>query len=123
MTEIFCVDQTTLFFVDLDINISLEENQDLYNALNKQRPFSPNISLRIFSICAPPTQYVMRPQLQITCHYIVNHYVKIWHVRRGGGGMNMRPLSWGHKRKRYQLASFHYAKLGTTLEKLKSAHN
>ena len=35
------------------------------------------------------------PQLQSTCHYIVNNYVKIWHVRLGGAN-NMRPLrSWG----------------------------
>ena len=36
----------------------------------------------------------MRPQLQSTCHYIVNHYVDILHVRLGGAN-NMRPLSWG----------------------------
>ena len=43
----------------------------------------------------PPPQYVMRPHLQSTCHYIVNHYVKKWHVRLGvapiklgGGGTN-----------------------------------
>ena len=46
----------------------------------------------IFSVRAP--QYVMRPQLQSTCHYIVNHYVKIWHMRLGGAN-NMRSLSWG----------------------------
>ena len=39
-------------------------------------------------------------QLKSTCHYIVNHNVKILHVRLGGAN-NMRPLSWGgHKRKR-----------------------
>ena len=53
-------------------------------------PFS--IVNRIFSVCAP--QYVLRPQLQGTCHYIVNHYVKIWHVLLGDAN-NMRPLSWG----------------------------
>ena len=39
-------------------------------------------------------QYVMRPQLQSTCHYILNYSVKILHVRLGGAN-NMRPLSWG----------------------------
>ena len=34
------------------------------------------------------------PQLQSTCQYIVNHYVKILHVRLGGAN-NMHPLSWG----------------------------
>ena len=57
----------------------------------------------IFSVCAPPPSTLCAPQLQSTCHYIVNHYVKIWHVRLGGAN-NMRPLSWGggggHKRKR-----------------------
>ena len=36
---------------------------------------------RIFSVCA--LQYIMQPQLQSRCHYIVNHYLKIWHVRLG----------------------------------------
>ena len=34
----------------------------------------------------PPPQYVMRPQLQSTCHCILNHYVKIWHVSSGEKG-------------------------------------
>ena len=34
------------------------------------------------------------PPLQTTCHYIVNFYVKLWHVRLGGAN-SMRPLSWG----------------------------
>ena len=37
-------------------------------------------------------QYVMRPRLQSTCHYIVNHYLKIWYVRLGDAN-NMLPLS------------------------------
>ena len=41
---------------------------------------------------------ICAPQIQSTCHYKVNHYVKIWHVRLGwgGGGVanNMHPLSW-----------------------------
>ena len=36
----------------------------------------------LFRFCPP---YVMHRQLQCTCHYIVNNYVKIWPVRRGGG--------------------------------------
>ena len=49
----------------------------------------------------PPPRTFCAPQLQSTCHYIVNHYVEIWLGRRGGGGgggygaNNMRPLSWG----------------------------
>ena len=49
-----------------------------------------------------PPSTLCAPQLQSTCQYIVNHYVKILHVRLGGAN-NMRPLSWGgggHKRKR-----------------------
>ena len=34
----------------------------------------------------PPPSTLCAPQLQSTCHYIVNHYVKILHVRLGGGG-------------------------------------
>ena len=43
-----------------------------------------------------PLQYVMPPPppLQSTCHYIANHYVKIWHMRLGGAN-NMCPLSCG----------------------------
>ena len=33
------------------------------------------------------------PPLQSTCHYIVNRYAKIWHVRLGGAN-NMHPPSW-----------------------------
>ena len=51
-----------------------------------------NINIKdLFRLC--PHLYVMRPQLQSTCHYIVNHYVKIWHMLRGA--INMRPLSGG----------------------------
>ena len=48
----------------------------------------------IFSVCAPPPSTLCSPQLQSTCHYIVNHHVKIWHVLLGGAN-NMHPLSWG----------------------------
>ena len=43
-------------------------------------------TIRIFIVCAPPPQYFMPPpphQIQSTCLYIVNHYVKIWHTRLG----------------------------------------
>ena len=46
----------------------------------------------LFRLCPPST--LCAPQLQSTCHYIVNHYVKLLHVRLGGAN-NMRPLSWG----------------------------
>ena len=58
-----------------------------------------NSESRIFSVRVPAPPYIMHPQLQRTCHRIVNHYVKIWHVRLGGGGgggaNNMHPLNWG----------------------------
>ena len=47
-------------------------------------------------------QYAMHPQLQSTCHYIIIHYVKIWHVRLGDEN-NMHPLSWGKKMKRSKI--------------------
>ena len=51
---------------------------------------------RIFSVCAPIPKYVIHPQLQNTCQYIVNHYVQKWQVSGGGGGENnMHPLSLG----------------------------
>ena len=43
-------------------------------------------------MCPPST--LCSPQLQSTCHYIVNHYVKILHVHLGVAN-NMHPLSWG----------------------------
>ena len=48
----------------------------------------------LFRLCHP--QYVMlcSPQLQSTCHYIVNHYVKILHVHLGVAN-NMHPQNWG----------------------------
>ena len=42
----------------------------------------------------PPPSTLCAPQLQSTCHYIGNHYVKILHVHLGDAN-NMRPLSWG----------------------------
>ena len=53
--------------------------------------------LDLFRLCPPPPpSTICSTQIQSTCHYMVNHYVKIWHVRRGeGGANNMHPLSWG----------------------------
>ena len=53
-----------------------------------------------FFLFVPP-RTLCSPQLQSTCHYIVNHYVKILHVPLGVAN-NMHPVSWGggHKRKR-----------------------
>ena len=42
-------------------------------------------------------QYFLRPQLQSTRHYIVTHYVKIWHVRLGVAN-NMHPLSFTNEK-------------------------
>ena len=55
----------------------------------------------LFRLCPPPPSTLCSPQLQSTCHYIVNHFVKILHVHLGVAN-NMHPLSWGggHKRKR-----------------------
>ena len=47
----------------------------------------------------------MRPQLQSTCHYIVNHSVKILHVRLGGAN-NMHPLSLGGGAQTEQIQKF-----------------
>ena len=53
------------------------------------------ITKGIFSVCAPPPPSTLcSPQLQITFHYIVNHYVKILHVHLGVEN-NMHLLSWG----------------------------
>ena len=61
--------------------------------LNKRTHVICCIFVWIFSVCAPPPQYVMLLQLQSTCHYLVNDYVKIWHVCLGCAN-NMHPLSW-----------------------------
>ena len=45
----------------------------------------------LFRLCP---QYVMYPQLQSTCHCLVNHYVKLWHVRLEVAN-HMHPLSGG----------------------------
>ena len=37
----------------------------------------------LFRLCPPPVRYV-NIKLQSKCHYIVNLYVKTWHVRLGG---------------------------------------
>ena len=49
--------------------------------------FSSTKKWDLFRLC-PPVRFVppstfCASQLQSTCHYIVNHYVKIWHVRLG----------------------------------------
>ena len=52
----------------------------------------PESGSGIFSVCAHST--LCDPQLQNTCHYIVNQYVKYYTCVLGGAN-NMRPLSWG----------------------------
>ena len=63
--------------------------------------FSSLMNFWIFFRLCPQYVLRLRPQLKSTCHYTVNHYVKILHVLLGGSN-NIRPLSggWGHKRKR-----------------------
>ena len=46
-----------------------------------------------FPFVTPPST-LCAPQFQCTCRYIVNQYVRIWHVPLGGAN-DMRPLSWG----------------------------
>ena len=42
----------------------------------------------------PPSSTLCSRQLQSSCHYIVNYFVKIWHVHLGVAN-NMHPLSGG----------------------------
>ena len=58
------------------------------------------IKMDLFRLCIP---YVMHtPVTEHVSYYIVNYYVKLWHVRRGGGGANiMHPLSWGTQTGKY----------------------
>ena len=46
----------------------------------------------LFRLCPPPPSTLCSPQLQSTCHYIVNHYGKILHVHLGVAN---NKLSWG----------------------------
>ena len=58
-----------------------------------QRKSSHKNMADLFRLCPPPST-LCAPQLQSTCHYIVNHHVKILQVRLGGANY-MRSLSWG----------------------------
>ena len=54
----------------------------------------------LFRLCPtpppPPPKYVKHPADTEHVPFISKHCVKIWHVRRGGGGaINMHPLRWG----------------------------
>ena len=61
----------------------------------------------MFSVCAP--QYVMRPPVTQHVPLHSNHYVKIWHVRLGGGvANNMRSLSCGAQTEKIQKNLFHW---------------
>ena len=48
-------------------------------------PEGIKLSDLFFCLCPPPPppRTLCNPQLGSTCHYIVNHYVKIWNVRLG----------------------------------------
>ena len=53
----------------------------------------PTIVQNRFFLFVPPTPVAYAPPMS-ACHYIVNHYEKIWHVRLGDAN-NMHPLSIG----------------------------
>ena len=42
----------------------------------------------------PPVFYAPVPLVTNPCHYIVNYYVEIWHMRLGDANYR-HPLSWG----------------------------
>ena len=80
-------------FADMVIIIIIKINNqqsDLVKKLNEKNDSSKNAGI-FFRLC--PAQYVIRPQLQSTGHYLLNHYVKVWHVRLGGG--NNTPTKLG----------------------------
>ena len=53
-------------------------------------------------LCPPPPSRLCPPQLQSTCPYIVNHYVKMWHLRLGAAN-DVHPLSLGAQTEKIQL--------------------
>ena len=59
------------------------EKVEMWKKIFRSFPFVP----------PPPPITLCSPQLLSTCHYIVNHHVKILHMRLGGAN-NMHPLSW-----------------------------
>ena len=62
-------------------------------SFSKKTPKNCKKILDLFRLRPPPSN-LCAPQLQSTCHYIVNLYVKILYVRLGDAN-NIRPLSWG----------------------------
>ena len=94
------------FELDLDVVKNSEVRVHLFEHKRNVLYF---IAKWIFYVCPPPPppQCVMRALVtehsklraeysrKSQSHYIVNHYVKIWHVCLGGA-KNVRPLSWGY---------------------------
>ena len=50
--------------------------------------------LDLFHLCPPPPVRYVPPFTEQGCHYMVNHYVQVRHVRLRGANNN-RPLSLG----------------------------
>ena len=79
----------TSFHTHLDrINSNTIAGTYQATCLMRCRPIFYLIEFGSVPFVPPPVRYAP-PQSQSTCHYIVNHYAKIRHVRlgRGGGGM------------------------------------
>ena len=104
-SKIFAIDPAT-FLLLRDLNccffhIFLQLNLIGGSLLSKVIRKCSRYLLGSFQVLPPPL-YVMHPQLLSTCHYIVNFYIKIWHVSLGYAN-NFHPLNGGggrHKRKR-----------------------
>ena len=62
--------------------------------LSNQQLSGSDLQTEMGSFPFVPPSTLCSPQLQSTCHYIVNHYVKILHVYLGVAN-NRHPLSWG----------------------------
>ena len=96
-SKIFAIDPATfLLLSDLNccfFHIFLQLNLIGGSLLSKVIRKCSHYLLGSFQVLPPPL-YVMHPQLLSTCHYIVNFYIKIWHVSLGYAN-NFHPLNGG----------------------------
>ena len=96
--SIYCL---SLYFIAKKLaNIAGETGKDGYwciidrldrETLHRVTSFEQTMGVKISDRLCPLVRY--GPPLQSTCHYVVNHHVKIWHVRWGVSN-NMQPVSW-----------------------------